>query len=146
MIIWLKLSCNLHKSHFKLQYFHLHYLIFFFFCIIYKILFVSSYQTHFFLNIRPETPPNTPQRVWIAAQQSEHDSRVLDSPEHHCLSEPHNSCIPPSRFNLPNMPAPFPAVSNSSVDPFAAPGQPAVLNGQVYNNLPAGLAAQVWLQ
>ena len=44
---------------------------------------------------------------------------------------------------MPNIPAPLPAVSNSSVDPFAAPGQPAVLNGQVYNNLPAGLAAQV---
>ena len=41
------------------------------------------------------------------------------------------------------MPAPFSAIPNSSVDPFAAPGQPAVLNGQVYNNLPAGLAAQV---
>ena len=34
------------------------------------------------LNIRPETPPNTPQRVRIAAQQSERDSHVLDSPEH----------------------------------------------------------------
>ena len=44
---------------------------------------------------------------------------------------------------MPNIPAPLPAVPNSSVDPFAAPGQPAVYNGQAYNNLPAGLAAQV---
>ena len=34
------------------------------------------------LNIRPETPPNTPQRVCIATQQSECDSHVLDSLEH----------------------------------------------------------------
>ena len=44
---------------------------------------------------------------------------------------------------MPNVPAQFPAVPNSSVDPFAAPGQPAVYNGRTYNNLPAGLAAQV---
>ena len=44
---------------------------------------------------------------------------------------------------MPNIPAPVPAVPNSSIDPFAAPGQPAVLNGHTYNNLPAGLAAQV---
>jgi hypothetical protein len=44
---------------------------------------------------------------------------------------------------LPNIPAPLPAVPNSSVDPFAAPRQPVVLNGQTYNNLPAELAAQV---
>ena len=95
------------------------------------------------LNIRPETPPNTPQRVCIAAQQAEHDIHVLESPEHHCLSEPHSSHIPPPRFNLPNVPAPLPAVRNNSVDPFTAPGQPAVYNGQTYNHLPAGLAAQM---
>ena len=106
-------------------------------------MFISSPQTQISLNIRPETPPNTPQRVRIAAQQSERDSRVLDSPEHRRLSEPHSSRVPPPRLNLPNIPAPLPAGSNSSVDPFAAPGQPAVYNGQVYNNLPAGLAAQV---
>jgi len=44
---------------------------------------------------------------------------------------------------LPDISAPLPAVPNSSVDPFAAPGQPAVYNGQTYNHLPAGLAAQV---
>ena len=91
----------------------------------------------------PETPPNTPQRVWIAAQQAERDSRVLDSPEHQRLSEPHSSRISLPRLNFGNIAAPFPVVPNSSVDPFAAPGQPAVYNGQAYNNLPAGLAAQV---
>jgi len=106
-------------------------------------LFISSYQTHSSVTIRPETPPNTPQRVRIYAQQAERDSRVLDSPEHRCLSEPQSSRMPPPRLNLPHIPAPVPAVPNSSVDPFAAPGQPAVLNGQTYNNLPAALAAQV---
>jgi len=133
----------LHRFHFRLQYFSLHYPVFTFFCIICKFFFLSFYQTHFSLNIRPETPPNTPQRVRIAAQQAERDSRVLESPEHRRLSEPHSSCIPPPRFNLPDISAPLPAVPNSSVDPFAAPGQPTVYNGQAYNNLPAGLAAQV---
>jgi len=104
---------------------------------------MSSYQTHSSITIRPETPPNTPQRVRIAAQQAERDSRVLDSPEHRHLSEPHSSRIAPPRFHLPNIPAPLPAGPSNNVDPFAAPGQSAVLNGQTYNNLPAGLAAQV---
>jgi hypothetical protein len=106
-------------------------------------LFIFSYQTHSSVIIRPETPPNTPQRVHIYAQQAERDSCVLDSPEHCRLSEPQSSRMPPPRFNLPQIPAPVPAVPNSSVDPFAAPGQPAVLNGQIYNNISAGLAAQV---
>ena len=93
--------------------------------------------------IRPETPPNTPQRARIFAQQAERDSRVLDSPEHRRLSEPHSSRIAPPRLNLPHIPAPFPAGPSNNVDPFAAPGQPVVFNGQTYNNLPAGLAAQM---
>jgi hypothetical protein len=106
-----------------------------------KYSFILLFFLLILLNIRPETPPNTPQRVRIAAQRSERDSRVLDSPEHRHLSEPHSSRIPPPRFNLPNIPAAFPAVPNSSVDPFAAPGQPAVYNGQTYNHLPPDLAA-----
>jgi len=95
------------------------------------------------LIIRPETPPNTPQRARIAAQQSERDRRVLDSPEHRRLSEPHNNRIPPPRLNLPNIPGPFPAVSNNNADPFVAPGQPTVYNGQTYNHLPPDLAARM---
>ena len=93
--------------------------------------------------IRPETPPNTPQRARIFAQQAECDSRVLDSPEYHRLSEPHSSHIPPPRLNLPNVPAPMPAVPNNSVDPFASHGQPVVYNGQTYNHLPPELAARM---
>ena len=97
-------------------------------CIVQKCK--SSFILLFFplilLYIRPETPPNTPQRARIAAQRSERDSRVLDSPEHRRLSEPHSSRTPPPRLNFPNIPTPLPAVPNSSVDPFAAPGQPAV--------------------
>ena len=74
---------------------------------------------------------------------SERDSRVLDSPEHRRLSEPHSSHIAPPRFILPHIPASVSAASNSSIDPFAAPRQPAILNGHRYNNLPAELAAQV---
>ena len=44
---------------------------------------------------------------------------------------------------MPNIPAPFSAASNSSVDPFAAPGQPVVYNGQTYNHLPPDLAARM---
>ena len=116
---------------------------FIFYCIKCKFLFIYFYQTHSSVNIRPETPPNTPQRAHIAAQQSERDRHVLDSPEHCRLSEPLNNHIPPPRFNIPNIPTGPPAVPNNSVDPFVVPGQPAVLNGQVYNNLPADLAAQV---
>ena len=112
-------------------------------CKLFSLLFSSYFPPLIPFNIRPETPPNTPQRVHIAAQQSERDSRVLDSPEHRHLSEPHSSRIPPPRLNLPNIPAPLPAVPNSSVDSFAAPGQPAVYNGQTYNHLPPELAARM---
>ena len=95
---------------------------------------------YIFLNIRSETPPNTPQRVQISAQQTEH---VQDSPEHCHLLNPAGNNLPPSRFNLPNIPPAVPALSNHNADPFGAPGQPAIYNSQTYDNLPAGLAAQV---
>ena len=95
-------------------------------------------------NIRPETPPNTPQRVQIYAQQTEHDQHVLDSPEHHCLPNPSGNNLPSHRFNLLNIPGPPSALpNNNNTDPFAAPGQAAIYNGQTYNNLSPHLAAHL---
>ena len=108
-------------------------------------IYILLFSTLILLNIRPKTSPNTPQRVCIAAQQSERDSCVLDSPKHRCLSEPHSSRIPPPRLNFPNIPAlvSAPAPFNNNANPFAAPGQPAIYNGQTYNHLPPDLAAHI---
>src|SRR6266568_7843692 len=105
--------------YFRLQSFSQHYLSFNSFCILCEFLFISSHQTHSSLNIRPEIPPNTPQRVRIAAQQSERSQRVLDSPEHRRSPNPHGNYLPPPRLNLPNIPAARPALPNNNADPFA---------------------------
>ena len=144
--------CFFNSFYLRFQFFLTCKLSFYFFgvCIVQQCKYSTSFILLLFfplilLNIRPETPPNTPQRVRIAAQRSERDSRVLDSPEHRRLSEPHGSRIPPPRLNLPNIPAPVPAsvFSNNNADPFAAPGQPTVYNGQTYNHLPPDLAARM---
>jgi hypothetical protein len=113
---------------------------------------------------RSETPPNTPQRARIAAQRSERDNRMMDSPEHH--RAPHAMRSPghiaPINLGLPvhapNLapgnnpflapPAPLPAPVTAPVfAPAPAPAlgpapalAPAVYNGQQYNHLPAALA------
>jgi len=72
---------------------------------------------------RSETPPNTPQRAQIAAQRSEHDNRIMDSPQHH--SAPHAIRSPgrvaPINLGLP-LHVPQPAPGNN---PFLAPPAPA---------------------
>ncbi|PPQ92570.1 hypothetical protein CVT25_007312 [Psilocybe cyanescens] len=107
---------------------------------------------------RPETPPNTPRRVCIAAQRSERDAHALESPQ--ARRTPHQSQIPhiePLRFEIPDLlaalPVPVPPVLTVAVpalnppavpvldDPAPAPLlQPAMFNGVQYNNLPANLA------
>jgi hypothetical protein len=43
---------------------------------------------------RDETPPNTPQRARIVAQQNERDNRFLDSPQHHRLPHAQTGALP----------------------------------------------------
>ena len=85
-----------------------------------------------------ETPPNTPQRVRVAAQQLDRSNRTLDSPQRR--RTPHQAVpplIPPLRFEVP------PPVGG---DPFAvAPvvGGPVNFNGHQYHHLPQHLAQAV---
>ena len=92
--------------------------------------------------IRPETPPNTPQRAQIAARHAERNRRVLDSPEHHHLPNAVVNQIPPPRLYLANVPQPLPGIPNHNADPFAAPGQSAIYNGQIFPYFAPTLAAQ----
>ena len=93
---------------------------------------------HFtYFRLRPETPPNTPQRARIAAQQHERTNRILDSPQRH--RTPH---IAPLRFNNAPLPLPLPN-TNIPDDPFAPAPGPVHFNGQQYNNLPPHLAQQL---
>ena len=90
-----------------------------------------------YFRLRPETPPNTPQRARIAAQQHERNNRILDSPQRH--RTPH---IAPLRFNNAPLPLPLPN-TNIPDDPFAPAPGPVHFNGQQYNNLPPHLAQQL---
>ena len=74
--------------------------------------------------IRDQTPPTTPERVRNAAQRSEHDQRVLESPEYH--RTPHNVRIARSGASVPPVPPPA----------FMPPPAP------VYSHLPPHLAQQ----
>ena len=79
-----------------------------------------------------ETPPNTPQRVRIAAQRLERSNRTLDSPQTH--RTPHQAIAPliqPLHFNV--VPPP-PSVVVPGDDPFAVPAQVAPVNGPVQFN------------
>ena len=87
-----------------------------------------------------ETPPNTPQRARIAAQQRERSNRTLDSPQRH--RTPHHTISPPIlplHFNIP----PPPPVAVPGDDPFAIPApvcEPVDFNGHQYRHLPQHLA------
>ena len=97
---------------------------------------------------RAETPPNTPQRARIAAQQLDRSNRTLDSPQRH--RTPHQANpphIPPLRFNgpPPPPPPPLPLVAIPEDDPFAVPASvvpghgPVHFNGHQYQHLPQHL-------
>ena len=49
-----------------------------------------------------DTPPNTPRRARIAAQQNEREDRTMDSPQRRRIP-PHvpHPVIPPIQFNFP---------------------------------------------
>ena len=87
-----------------------------------------------------ETPPNTPQRARIAAQQLERSNRTLDSPQRH--RTPHQAIppqIPPLHFNIPLAPP----IIIPGDDPFAIPPpvhQSVQFNGHQYHHLPPHLA------
>src|SRR5271168_352284 len=91
---------------------------------------------------RPETPPNTPQRVRAAARQNERNNRTLDSPQHHRTPhQPLHPRIPPLQFNnvpVPQAPPP-PQDAIPPDDPFAQPA-PVHFNGHQYHHLPPELA------
>lgn len=71
--------------------------------------------------IRPETPPNTPQRVRIAHQQNERNARVLDSPQQQRVPR-----VTPGAIHFPNQ---QPANLNAGPIPFAlGPGNAAPIN------------------
>jgi hypothetical protein len=99
---------------------------------------------------RPETPPNTPQRMRIAAQTLERNSRVLGSPPtRHTPHQPRIPQIEPLQFAVPH-PPPVPAIAAAvhivNDDPFGVrnPVPPVVnFNGHNYANLPANLAQQL---
>ncbi|KAJ7292031.1 hypothetical protein C8J57DRAFT_1212441 [Mycena rebaudengoi] len=46
-----------------------------------------------------DTPPNTPQRVRTSAQRQERDSRILDSPQYHCVPHPSAPLFPQGQVN-----------------------------------------------
>ena len=85
-----------------------------------------------------ETPPNTPQRARIAAQQHERSNRTLDSPQRHRTPHQGTRQIPALNFNTP---LPPPVVVPGD-DPFAVPVQmaPVHANGHQYLHLPQHLA------
>jgi hypothetical protein len=95
------------------------------------------------LFVRAETPPNTPQRARIVAQQLERSNRTLDSPQRH--RTPHHPVpplIPPLNFNVP----PPPPVVVAGDDPFALPApapEPVHFNGRQYRHLPQHLAEAI---
>ena len=80
-----------------------------------------------------ETPPNTPQRARIAAQQHERSNRTLDSPQRHRTPHQGTRQIPALNFNVP---LPPPVVVPGD-DPFAVPVQNAPVQ---YQHLPQHLA------
>ena len=58
---------------------------------------------------RPETPPNTPQCVRIAAQRLEQNARILESPQN--CRPPYQAPpmhLEPLHFHLPILPLPLP--------------------------------------
>jgi hypothetical protein len=109
----------------------------------------SKIKINIDLMYRPETPPNTPQRVRAAARQNERNNRTLDSPQHHRTPhQPVQPHIPPLQFGgipLPQHP-PLPGNMVIPDDPFALPAQvPAAVhfNGHQYGHLPQHLAQQL---
>jgi hypothetical protein len=104
-------------------------LIPFFFLLLIKLIFY-----------RAETPPNTPRRARIAAQQLERSNRTLDSPQRH--RTPHQAILPPIPPLQFNGPPPPPPLIIPGDDPFALP-PPVHFNGHQFNNLPQHLAQQV---
>ena len=73
-------------------------------------------MTHYIVS-RPETPPNTPQRVRIAAQQLERNQRIMDSPQNRRSPNPQGIQVPPLQFGISQWPA-GPTFSNHHNDPF----------------------------
>ena len=85
---------------------------------------------------RPETPPNIPQHHQTAVRQSEHDNRILESPQRHCTPY-----IPPLHFG--NIPVPH-VPENAPIpdDPFVLRPVPGPMNfnghlAQQLQDLPA---------
>ncbi|KAF8961240.1 hypothetical protein BDZ97DRAFT_1760089 [Flammula alnicola] len=104
-----------------------------------------------FSELGPETPPNTPQRVRIAAQRLERNSRILESPQIHRTHQPQPRVprIEPLHFNIP-VPPPVPAVAAAIAavnnDPFGVHNAPLAVvnfNGRQYAHLPADLAQRL---
>ena len=118
-------------------------------------IFIFCYKSIFY---RAETPPNTPQRARIAAQQLERLNRTLDSPQRHRIPHLANPPLIPLNYNAPP-PLDLPVVIPGD-DPFALPPGPPVVvpgddplalpapareavhfNGHQYHYLPQNLAA-----
>ena len=81
------------------------------------------------MDYRDPTPPTTPEHFRNAAQQNEHDQRVLDSPEHH--RTPHHVRIARLGVSVPP-----PVFMPPAIVPPPPPPPP------IYSHLPAHLAQQ----
>ena len=65
---------------------------------------------------RPETPPDTPQHVQIAAQQLDQNNQILESPQARCSPDlPQQVHLYPLHFHIPAPPIPIPAPVTAAI-------------------------------
>ena len=98
--------------------------------------------------VRPETPPNTPQRARNAAHQHERNQRIMDSPQNRRSPNPQRVYIPPLQFGIPQLHAPLNHGDPFGGGPMLPPAPPvapasAIYNGHTYHHLPPDLVAHM---